>query len=142
MCMSCHSTPVIPFRLVFQPGVPLYEQVVYAVKKAVAGGRLRPGDTFPSVRALSRELKINPNTAHKVVGALVEQGLLEVRPGIGTVVAAPPAATAAERRQLLREHVEALVVEAVQMGIPVEELVAAVEQQWRRLEAQPGKGKR
>lgn len=112
------------------------------MKKAVAGGRLRPGDTFPSVRALSRELKINPNTAHKVVGALVEEGLLEVRPGIGTVVATPPAATAAERRLLLREHVEALVVEAVQMGIPVEELVAAVEQQWRRLEAQPGKGKR
>ena len=56
---------MIPFRLSFEPGVSLYEQVVYAAKKAVIAGQMRPGDPFPSVRALSKELKINPNTAHK-----------------------------------------------------------------------------
>jgi GntR family transcriptional regulator len=62
---------VIPFRLSFEPGISLYEQVVYAAKKAVIAGQLRPGDPFPSVRALSKELKINPNTAHRVVSQLV-----------------------------------------------------------------------
>ena len=56
---------MIPFRVVFRPGVSLYEQVVYAAKKAVIAGQLRAGDPFPSVRALSKELKINPNTATK-----------------------------------------------------------------------------
>jgi GntR family transcriptional regulator len=51
---------VIPFRLSFQPGISLYEQVVYAAKKAVVSGKMRPGDPFPSVRALSKELKIKP----------------------------------------------------------------------------------
>ena len=49
---------MIPFRVDFRPGVPLFEQVVYAAKKAVVSGRLRPGDVFPSVRALSKELTI------------------------------------------------------------------------------------
>ena len=59
-CTSCCHTVVIPFRLSFQPGISLYEQVVYAAKKAVVSGKMRPGDPFPSVRALSKELKIKP----------------------------------------------------------------------------------
>ena len=52
--------------------------------------QLRQGDPFPSVRALSKALKINPNTAHKVVQHLIQERWLEVRPGIGTVVAELP----------------------------------------------------
>jgi GntR family transcriptional regulator len=72
---------VIPFRLIFEPGVALYEQVVYAAKKAIVSGQMTPGEPFPSVRTLSKALKINPNTAHKVILQLVREGLLEVRPG-------------------------------------------------------------
>ena len=53
-------------------------------------GQMRPGEPFPSVRSLSQTLKINPNTAHKVVARLTAEGLLEVKPGIGTIVAEPP----------------------------------------------------
>ena len=84
---------MIPFRLTFQPGIPVYEQVTFAAKKAMISGQLRPGDAFPSVRALSKALKINPNTAHKVVMQLIREGLLEVHPGIGTLVAQPPSST-------------------------------------------------
>src|SRR6516165_740988 len=97
----CNSTAVIPFRVHFRPGVSLYEQVVYAAKKAMISGQMRPGDSFPSVRNLSKELKINANTAHKVVANLVAEGLLETRPGIGTVVAKLPESTRTERTQLL-----------------------------------------
>ena len=88
---------MIPFRVAFKPGASLYEQVVYAAKKALVSGQLRAGDPFPSVRMLSAELKINPNTAHKVVTQLLNEGLLEVMPGTGTVVAQPPDATTAQR---------------------------------------------
>ena len=93
----CNSTDVIPFRVQFRAGVSLFEQVVYAATKAMVSGQMRPGDAFPSVRALSKELKINPNTAHKIVAHLVNEGLLETRPGIGTVVAALPDASRKER---------------------------------------------
>jgi GntR family transcriptional regulator len=58
------------------------------------------------------ELKIHPNTAHKVIQHLIQERWLEVRPGIGTLVAEPPAARAGDRQQLLQQEVEQLVVEA------------------------------
>ncbi|MBY0503463.1 MAG: GntR family transcriptional regulator [Bryobacteraceae bacterium] len=128
---------MIPFRLTFEPGAPLYEQVVYAAKKALVAGQLRPGDAFPSVRALSRELKINPNTAHKVVAQLVQEGVLEVLPGQGTVVAKRQEPTRANRAALLGGQVEELVVEARKLGLTLEEVRTALESQWRRLGGKP-----
>lgn len=125
---------MIPFRLTFRPGSPICDQVVYAAKKAIVAGRLRPGDAFPSVRALSKELRINPNTAHKVVTQLLEEGLLEVVPGIGTAIRAPGAASARDKKQLLSNELEELVVEAKKLGLAREEVVDALGDHWRRLD--------
>lgn len=124
---------MIPFRLTFRTGASLYEQVVYASVKAMVSGQLRPGDAYPSVRVLSRELKINPNTAHKVVAHLVSQGFLEALPGIGTVVAPIPDASRKQRAELLGPQIEELVVEAKRLGIESEEVVAAIDAHWQRL---------
>src|SRR5258706_16175835 len=125
---------LIPFRVDFRPGISLYEQVAYAAKKAMVSGQMRPGDPFPSVRTLSKALKINPNTAHKVVMTLVAEGLLEVRSGIGTVVAEPASSTAAERGNLLKKELEQLVVEAKKLGLDLDDVTAAVTQHWKRLD--------
>lgn len=125
---------MIPFRIALQPGVPISEQVVYAAKKALVSGQIRPGDAFPSVRALSKALKINPNTAHKVVTHLINQGLLEVRPGLGTVVAEPPASSSAQRGTLLKKELEQLVVEAKKLGLELDEVNEGIAQHWRRLD--------
>jgi GntR family transcriptional regulator len=124
---------VIPFRIQFRVGVSLFEQIVYAATKAMISGQLRPGDPFPSVRSLSKELKINPNTAHKIVAHLVNEGLLETLPGIGTVVAALPDATRKERTQLLGHEIEELVVEAKRLGIELDELLHSLTHHWQRL---------
>jgi GntR family transcriptional regulator len=121
---------VLPFTVVIRPGRSLHDQVVFAATKAVITGQLQPGDRFPPVRALSQELRINPNTAQKIVATLVERGLLEVRPGVGTAVAAwRPAATAA-RRAALRESVERLVVEAKRLGLPLGDVLDAIRKEW------------
>jgi DNA-binding transcriptional regulator YhcF (GntR family) len=133
-CIICDSTrAVIPFHVEFVPGTPLYEQVVYAATRAIISGRLRPGDHFPSVRALSRELKINPNTAHKILTSLVDAGLLEIRIGSAPVVARIPASTEAEKSNLLQNEVEQLVVEAKRLGIDLEDIEIAVAKHWERL---------
>ena len=92
---------MLPFSISLRSGTPIHEQVVYAVRRAVVTGQLRAGDPFPSVRALSQALKINPNTAHKIIGTLTEEGLLAVRPGIGTVVAEARPGGSAGRRTIL-----------------------------------------
>jgi len=124
---------VIPFRVDFRAGVSLYEQIVYAAKKAMISGQLRAGDAFPSVRGLSKELKINPNTAHKVISHLIAAGLLETRPGIGTVVSALPEARSSERTELLGREIEELVVEAKKLGIGLEDVADSISAHWKRL---------
>ena len=125
---------MLPFRVELKTGLPVYEQVVYAVKKAVVSGQLRPGETFPSVRTLSQELKMNPNTGHKVVMTLVSEGLLEVRPGIGTVVAQAPTATRGQRSLILNEEVERLVVEAKNLSLDLKDVLEAVKKHWNGLQ--------
>jgi len=124
---------MIPFRVTFRAGVPLFEQVVYASTKAMVSGQLRPGDPFPSVRALSKELKINPNTAHKIVTHLIAEGLLEARPGIGTVVAVLPDSTRKARTHLLEHEIEELVVEAKRLGIELSEMLSSISAHWQLL---------
>ena len=89
---------MLPFAVSLKPGESPYRQIVYAATKAVVSGELKPGSVFPSVRELSQSLKINPNTAQKVVAELIRDGMIEVRPGIGTVVSSGRRASAAERR--------------------------------------------
>ena len=123
---------MLPFTVALRSGEPILEQVVYAVSRAVATGQLRTGDAFPSVRTLSQALKINPNTAHKIVATLVEQGFLDVRPGIGTLVATPRPGAASARRTILDMDAERLAVDARHAGISLAELVQAVRRHWAR----------
>ena len=108
---------MLPFDVELKPGESPYRQIVYAATKAVVSGELVPGAPFPSVRVLSQALKVNPNTAHKVVGELVRAGILEVLPGVGTVVAEWGPSSPEERRLLLSDEVERLVVEARRLGL-------------------------
>jgi GntR family transcriptional regulator len=123
------------FRLTLQPGRPIVDQVVFAATKALVSGELKPGEAFPSVRNLAADLKIHPNTAHKVVQHLIREGWLENHSGIGTVVASAPHAKPGDRQRLLKTEVEQLVVEAKRVGLDLEDLQSAIETRWRALDA-------
>jgi GntR family transcriptional regulator len=123
---------VLSFTVELKPGLPITEQVIFAVKKAVVAGQLRPGDPFPSVRALSQELKINPNTAHKIVAALVAEHVLISTPAVGTIVAEPPGGSREEKAGLLNDEIERLAVEAKKLGLSLDEVQAALSRHWRK----------
>jgi GntR family transcriptional regulator len=125
---------VTPFRFTLKPGQSIFEQVVFAAQKAFLGGEFQPGQSFPSVRALATDLKIHPNTAHKVVQHLIRERWLESRPGIGTVVAEPPQARAGDKKRLLHQEVEQLVVEAKRVGASLQDVIQSVSIQWTTLE--------
>ena len=134
VCTTCYSThEMLPFTVQFRPGLPIFEQVVYAAKKAIVAGHLRPGDLFPSVRLLSKELKVNPNTAHKVVSHLAEIGMLVAAPGVGMIVAESREHNAAERTELLGNDIESVVVEAKRLGISLEDALTSFSMHWKQL---------
>ena len=132
--LVCIVHLVLPFSIELRTGLPVHRQVILAVHRALVSGQLRGGDSFPSVRELSKQLRINPNTAHKAVATLKAEGVLAVRPGIGTVIASEPPLDENRRRELLGDRCERLVVEARHLGLELIELEAAITRHWQALE--------
>jgi GntR family transcriptional regulator len=97
------------------------------VREAVARGRLQPGDRLPSVRQLSKELVVNPNTIARAYTELEREGVLNTRPGLGAFVAKPQAElNSSTRRRRLGAMVDRLLTEAVHLGFSAEEVAALV----------------
>lgn len=121
---------MVNFTVNFQLGSPIYEQLVYAVKKAIVRKQLAPGDRFPSIREISKELRISPNTARKAVSCLVSEKLLEIKPGIGSIVSESSKATRTQRDEILKGEVEKLVVEAKRLSITKADVLDAINCYW------------
>jgi GntR family transcriptional regulator len=122
-----------PFKIRFVPGQSIFDQVCFSAIKSILAGEFKAGEAFPSVRTLAVDLKIHPNTAHKVVQHLIQERWLMAQPGVGTVVAQPPKARAGDRKRLLEDEVEKLVVEAMRVGASLGEVQQAVETTWTDL---------
>ena len=126
----------LPFSIAIRPGEPVTGQVVFAVTRAVVVGQLRPGDPFPSVRTLGQELRVNPNTAHKIIAALTDQRILTVVPGVGTVVS--EAAARGTSRARFDDQIERLVVDARRAGVTLSELMAQLREHWSQTSRRAG----
>ncbi|MCA9230663.1 MAG: GntR family transcriptional regulator [Planctomycetales bacterium] len=107
---------------------PIYRQLIDQARTAVARGQLRPGDRLPSVRQLSRELVVNPNTVARAYTELEREGVLVTQQGRGAFVAEPQQdLTKKARRKQLLEKLDELFVEAVHLGFSADELLAMVQ---------------
>jgi GntR family transcriptional regulator len=110
--------------------VPIYVQIVDQVQHAVEVGSLEAGDRLPTVRALAKELTVAPNTIVKAYNELQRSGIIESRPGVGTVVSEDVGDVARERRvEALNERLVVLVRDAVGLGVTEDEL-------WERFDAE------
>ena len=66
--------------------VPIYQQIIYSITEDINYGVLKGGDQLPSVRSLSSECDINPNTVLKAYEQLIKEGYVEARKGKGYYV--------------------------------------------------------
>ena len=121
------------FPIEFKAGMPVYEQVLYAARKAIIGGELVPGDAFPSVRALSAAYRINPNTVQKALVELKHEGLIESVPGIGNRVTTAPKSTASQRDILLEDQLEVLTLRAKQLRLTLDQIIESLRTHWENL---------
>ncbi len=102
---------------------PIYEQIVESIKHMILSGELRENDPLPSVRALSRELKISALTVKKAYDCLEDEGLTATIHGKGTYVRAPNRLLIQEeQRRDLEQDLDALVEKAKRYGVSGEEL--------------------
>lgn len=115
-------------------GVPIYVQIVDRVRHALEIGGLRAGDKLPTVRALAEELTIAPNTIVKAYNELRRMGIVESRPGVGTIVVESIEEVSRERRvEAVYERLRELVRDAASLGISQDELWERVDAEFERV---------
>lgn len=120
-------------------GVPIYVQIANQVKFLVASGRLAPGEELPPIRALAERLLINPNTVARAYRELEIAGVVTKRRTAGTYVSESASTMEhAERLTIVGDRVDALLTEARQLGIGLNELLELVRR--RGAADRPAKG--
>jgi len=113
-----NEEPTIPYAISPSSGVPVYRQLMDAVRAEIAVGRLAVGRTLPSVRQVAKELEINPMTVSKAYSRLEVEGLVERMPGRGMrVVERRPRGPVQERRRELEPFARQLVDHAYRLGL-------------------------
>ena len=103
--------------------VPIYEQIVDQIKTLIRGGELKENDSLPSVRALSRELKISALTVKKAYDTLEAEGFTVTVHGKGSYVAtANPQLLLEEQKKDLEADLERAIQKGRRYGISDEDI--------------------
>jgi GntR family transcriptional regulator len=123
--------------------VPIWRQIEEGMRRLVVSGALAPAAVVPSVRDLARDLGVNPMTVSKAYQRLTDAGVLEVRRGEGTfVAAAPPKPAPGERTRTLKDAAGRYVTAALSVGVSLDEATRAVEESWTAVTRRPRGEKR
>ena len=116
----------MPFAITVdvKSGVPFYRQIIDQVKSAIATGTLGPGDRLPTVRQLSVDLSVNPNTVSRAYTELELTGLVETHMGSGTFVGNKPVERDdVERRRILDQICQEFLSRASSHGFTLDDIL-------------------
>lgn len=131
MISTVHTGGVTLITISKQSSVPVYEQIIQQFQRMILLGDLDPNTLIPSVRALSLELTVNPNTVQKAYNELERKHITYSVPGVGRYVH-PNAHEIIEKQY--EKHLETLYDAAYELalaGIPQEKAVQQIEASYR-----------
>lgn len=107
--------------------IPIYEQIVDQIKKQINGHILQENDPLPSVRLLSKELRISALTVKKAYDTLEEEVLTKTIHGKGTFVLAVNKDLLEEAKKEIEEYLEKALQKAKQSGVSHKEVKELLE---------------
>ena len=104
---------------------PVYLRLRDTIAAMILDGRVRDGDTLPSVRSLAADFGANPLTVAKAYQTFQEEGLVTVRRGVGMFVASGAAdrLRASERKEFLENRWPRIVTHMRRLGLEPEDMV-------------------
>jgi GntR family transcriptional regulator len=106
----------------------VFRQIVDEIRRSTVVGVLKPNDALPAVRQLAQQLKVNPNTVQHAYRTLETEGLVYVKRGIGTFIAAMPKDHKGRQGPMARQIAERMLREGYRHGILASDLIAALEE--------------
>lgn len=113
------------FSLDYRDRRPIYEQVQDGLRRLIITGSMPAGSKLPPIRAMARQLEINPNTIQRAYGYLEREGYIYSVPGKGNFAALPQDVTDKRREELLTK-LDAIVQELVYLGLNPSDIVETI----------------
>ena len=104
-------------------GLPIYRQIANQIRYMVASGLLQADEELPPIRILATRLRVTPNTIVKAYDELEAAGVISKKRGSGCFVSEGPSKLAdREKRRILEQKIDGLLIEAHQLNYKPTEL--------------------
>ncbi|WP_411345295.1 GntR family transcriptional regulator [Paenibacillus sp. WLX1005] len=110
------------FELDIRSRKPIYEQLMDKIKELIVYGVLKPDEQLPSVRSLSTQLTVNPNTIQKAYRELEREGYIYSQAGKGSFVSPVQHQPNASQMEEMRGKLLKLFAEAIYLGFTQEDM--------------------
>lgn len=135
--LGCGS---VNFSIEFRSREPAYRQIADQVKHAIARGVLIPGDKLPTIRELAASLRVNRNTVSRAYQELESEGIVILRPGIGSVIFEGVSDVQLKQRlRILEQKALDLAVQGFHFQIDANRIKAILDKVLSKLEKGAGK---
>lgn len=108
----------------FEGDMPIYLQIIEIIKMQIIGKRYLPNSKLPSVRALSLEYGINPNTIQKALVELEDMGLIYTESTNGKFVTNDENLILAIREQTIKKNIDKFLESMADIGINKSDLIS------------------
>jgi len=109
--------------LKFDENLPIYIQIMDYIKKKVIIGEIKEGGKLPSVRELSNELKVNPNTISRVYQELEREGLTYTQRGMGTFITEDQETLLNLKKTMAKEIVSKFIYQIKELHLNKDEIL-------------------
>lgn len=113
----------------FDDKTPIYIQIMDLIKKDIVTGKLKTGDKLPSVRELSSELMVNPNTIQRAYQELERENLTYTQRGTGNFVREDKNMIAVLKKQMARESINSFLNDMKNLGFSSAEIINIVSEE-------------
>lgn len=129
--LSAERAKDMNFKIDPSSGLPIYLQLIDQIKYHISVGTLKAEDQLPSVRKLSTELRINPNTIAKAFNIMETDGIVYTKRGEGTFISTQAEVSShKDRLEVLTGLVDQVIETALTLKVPREELQKLVESRY------------
>ena len=111
----------------FDENKPIYIQIMDWIKKQLVAKEYLPGEKLPSVRDLSKQLEVNPNTVQRAYMEMEREMLVYTKRGQGTFIVDEPEIALKLRQEMVLDGVAKFVREMEEFGFSHDELLKIIE---------------
>lgn len=125
------STLVWRCVMKYDPSLPIYLQVMDAIKKQIIIGELKPGDQLPSTRSLAITYNVNPNTAARIYNELELEGVCFTKRGLGTFITEDESIRETLREPMARKVIDHFIEEMQALGYTHSDMIRIIKERER-----------